>query len=146
MNKTDHAGIEVSQEELLVALRREEQTLPLQSFPNIPEGHRAVVRYLARQGRRVQVCLESTGVYGLDVSLLLHQRPGRGSDGGQSARRPPFCSGSDGAQQDRSAGRSGVAGVRGAHAVSVVASALADRPASVRAGPAHRGGDRSVRR
>ncbi len=76
MNKNDFAGIEVSQEELLVALRREEQTLPLKPFPNTPEGHRAVVRYLARQGRRVRVCLESTGVYGLDVSLLLHQRPG----------------------------------------------------------------------
>ncbi len=76
MNKHDFAGIEVSQEELLVALRREEQTLPLKSFPNTPEGHRAMARYLARQGRRVRVCLESTGVYGLDVSLLLQQRPG----------------------------------------------------------------------
>ena len=76
MNKNDFAGIEVSREELLVALRREEQTLPLKSFPNTPQGYRAVARYLARQGRRVRVCLESTGVYGLDVALLLHQRPG----------------------------------------------------------------------
>ena len=76
MNKNDFAGMEVSQKELLVALRRGEQTLPLESFPNTPEGHRAVVRYLARKGRRVRVCLESTGVYGLDVALLLHQRPG----------------------------------------------------------------------
>ena len=30
MDKSDFAGIEVSQDELLVALRREEQTLPLQ--------------------------------------------------------------------------------------------------------------------
>src|SRR3990172_2340627 len=76
MDKRDFAGIEVSKDELLVALRREEQTLPLQSFPNTPEGHRAVVRYLARKGRRVQVCLESTGVYGLDGALLLHQQAG----------------------------------------------------------------------
>jgi len=76
MNKTDHAGIEVSKDELLVALRRGEQTLPLQSFPNTPTGHRALVHYLARKGRVVQVCLESTGVYGLDLALLLQKRPG----------------------------------------------------------------------
>ncbi len=76
MNKSDFAGIEVSKDELLVALRRGEQTLPLASFPNTPQGHRAVVRYLARKGRRVRVCLESTGVYSLDVALLLHQPPG----------------------------------------------------------------------
>ena len=38
MDKNDFAGIEVSAKELLVALRREEQTLPLESFPNTPEG------------------------------------------------------------------------------------------------------------
>jgi len=76
VDKRDFAGIEVSKDKLLVALRREEQTLPLHSFPNTPEGHRAVAQYLARQGRRVQVCLESTGVYGLDVALLLHKQAG----------------------------------------------------------------------
>src|SRR3990172_9243692 len=76
MDKNDFAGIEVSQDELLVALRREEQTLPWQSFPNTAEGHRALVRYLARQSRVVRACLESTGVYGLDLALLLHQQAG----------------------------------------------------------------------
>lgn len=74
MDNRDFAGIEVSQEELLVALRRGEQTLPLASFPNTAEGHRAVARYLVRKGRRVHVCLESTGVYGLDLALWLHQQ------------------------------------------------------------------------
>ncbi len=76
MNKTDYCGIEVSSQELLVALRRGEQALPLKSFPNIPEGHRAIARYLARPGRVVRVCLESTGVYGLDLALLLQKRAG----------------------------------------------------------------------
>jgi len=76
MNKSDFAGIEVSQEELLVALRRGEQTLPLKSFPNTGEGHRALARYLARKSRVVRACLESTGVYGLDLALLLQKRPG----------------------------------------------------------------------
>ena len=76
MDKRDYGGIEVSAKELLVALRRGEQTLPLRSFPNTPEGHRAVAHYLARKGRLVRVCLESTGAYGLDLALLLEKRPG----------------------------------------------------------------------
>ena len=72
----DFAGIEVSAKELLVALRRAERTLPLESFPNTPEGHRALARYLARRGRQVRVCLESTGVYGLDLSLRLQKQRG----------------------------------------------------------------------
>lgn len=76
MSKRDHAGIEVSSEELLVALRREEQLLPLKSFPNTAAGHRAVVRYLVRNKAVVRLCLESTGVYGLDLALLLHQQAG----------------------------------------------------------------------
>lgn len=76
MDKRDYCGIEVSAKELLVALRRGGQTLPLKSFPNTPEGHRAVARYLVRKGYVVRVCLESTGVYGLDLALLLQKRAG----------------------------------------------------------------------
>ena len=43
MDQSDFAGIEVSQEELLVALRREEQTRPLRSFPNTPPGQQESV-------------------------------------------------------------------------------------------------------
>jgi DNA-binding PadR family transcriptional regulator len=64
MHHSDFAGIEVSAKELLVALRRGEQTLPRKSFSNTPEGHRAVVRYLARKGRRVRVCMESPASMG----------------------------------------------------------------------------------
>lgn len=76
MNNICFAGIEVSLLELLVALSREGQTLPLRSFPNTPEGHRALADYLARPGSRVRVCLESTGVYGLDLALLLDRQEG----------------------------------------------------------------------
>ena len=76
MDNRDHAGIEVSKDELLAALRRGEQTLPSKSFPNTPPGHRDLARYLARKGRGVRVCLEATGVYGLDLALLLHKRAG----------------------------------------------------------------------
>jgi transposase len=76
VDKRDDCGIEVSSKELVVALRRGEQTLPLKSFPNAPEGHRAIVHHLVRKGRSVRVCLESTGVYGLDLALLLEKQTG----------------------------------------------------------------------
>jgi transposase len=76
MDKRDYSGIEISAEELLVALRRGEQTLPVKSFPNTPEGHLAVARYLVRKGYVVRVCLESTGVYGLDLALFLEKQAG----------------------------------------------------------------------
>jgi transposase len=76
VNNICFAGIEVSSQELLVALSHGGRTLPLQSFPNSPEGHRAIAHYLARPGGLVRVCLESTGVYGLDLALLLEGREG----------------------------------------------------------------------
>src|SRR3990172_2429342 len=76
MHKSDFTGIEVSAKELLVALRRGEQTLPLQSFSHTPAGYRALGPHLARKGRRVRVCMESTGVYGLDLALLLQKHSG----------------------------------------------------------------------
>lgn len=75
MLKTDHAGIEVSSKELIVALRRDGKLKPWKSFPNAPGGHQAIVRYLARKGHQVRVCLESTGIYGLDLALALHAAP-----------------------------------------------------------------------
>ena len=68
-DQVDPCGTEVSAEELIVALRRKGVQQPLKSFPNTPEGHREIGRYLARPGRLVRVCLESTGVYGLDLAL-----------------------------------------------------------------------------
>ena len=76
MDKKDYCGIEVSAKNLLVALRRDASTLPLKSFPNTPEGHRDIVLYLARKGRAVRVCMESTGVYGLDLALRLQKQAG----------------------------------------------------------------------
>ncbi len=76
LDQIDPCGTEVSAEELIVALRRKGVPQPLQSFPNTPQGHREMVRYLARPGRWVRVCLESTGVYGLDLALALAAQAG----------------------------------------------------------------------
>ena len=69
----DPCGIEVSSHLLVVAGRTEDHDQPLREFSNIREGHQAVLRYLARSGRSVRVAMESTGLYGLDLALALHQ-------------------------------------------------------------------------
>jgi transposase len=69
----DPCGIEISQLTLVVALRCGDHDESPREFPNSAEGHQGVLRFLARSGRRVQVAMESTGLYGLDLALALHQ-------------------------------------------------------------------------
>jgi transposase len=76
MSNLDTCGIEVSAKELLVRLRRQGELEPLRNFSNTPEGWEMVVRYLRRVGRVVRVCLESSGLYGLDLALALSAAPG----------------------------------------------------------------------
>jgi transposase len=66
-------GIEVSQLTLLVALRARDRNEPQREFPNTSAGHQAVLRFLQRAASPVRVALESTGLYGLDLALALHQ-------------------------------------------------------------------------
>lgn len=66
-------GIEVSYRTLLVAWRGHDHAEPLREFPNTREGHQAVLRFLERSARPVRVAMESTGLYGLDLALTLHQ-------------------------------------------------------------------------
>jgi transposase len=69
----DPCGIEVSQLTWVVALRAHDHDEPPREFPNTREGHQAVLRFLERSARPVRVALESTGLYGLDLALALHQ-------------------------------------------------------------------------
>jgi transposase len=66
-------GIEVSHLTLVVALRCGERDEAPRDFPNTPEGHQAVLRFLGRSERPVRVAMESTGLYGLDLALTLHR-------------------------------------------------------------------------
>lgn len=78
MNKShsfDPCGIEVSARELHVALQRDVRLEPLRVFPNTPLGHQALRRWLLRGDRPVRLCLESTGLYGLDLALALTGHP-----------------------------------------------------------------------
>jgi len=69
----DPCGLEVSAQTLLVALGREGRAAARREFPNTPQGHQAVLGFLARWGRPVRVVMESTGLYGLDLARCLHQ-------------------------------------------------------------------------
>jgi len=66
-------GIEVSAQTLVVALGPPERPASLREFPNTPAGHQGVLRFLERAGQPVRVAMESTGLYGLDLALCLHQ-------------------------------------------------------------------------
>lgn len=71
MSNSDAGGIEVSAKELLVRVRREGEGEPARRFANTAAGHAEIGRYLRRAGRVVRVCMESTGLYGLDLALAL---------------------------------------------------------------------------
>ena len=72
MDKMDFCGIEVSAKELVVALRRHGSVQRLRSFPNHPAGYLSLIRYLSTPEGVVRICLEATGLYGLDLALALH--------------------------------------------------------------------------
>ncbi len=76
MSNLDTCGIEVSAKELVVRLRRQEELEPLRNFTNTPEGHEILLRHLRRAGRVVRVCLEASGLYGLDLALALSASEG----------------------------------------------------------------------
>ncbi len=67
-----HAGIDVSARSLAV---RVEGRAALLEFSNDARGHRALVRRLTHKGRQARVCLEASGIYGLDLALALHAHP-----------------------------------------------------------------------
>jgi len=76
MSNLDSCGIEVSAKQLVIRLRRQGDLEPLREFTNTPQDHEMVVRYLRQAGRVVRVCLESSGLYGLDLALALSAATG----------------------------------------------------------------------
>ena len=71
MDKSAECGIDVSAKVLVVVLRRHGQCETERSFPNTLAGHKELKHYLTRAAAGVRVCLESTGLYGLDLALYL---------------------------------------------------------------------------
>lgn len=75
MDKLDTAGVEVSAKVLVVALKSDGQ-IRSSEFANTASGHKQLIRYLHCQSQRVRVCMESTGLYGLDLALVLYAERG----------------------------------------------------------------------
>ena len=73
MKKMVLVGIDISANELVIAVERDGESLPVTSFENDATGHRKLIRWLTKSTRSVRVCLEATGVYGLDLSVALHR-------------------------------------------------------------------------
>ena len=74
MNKSldfDPCGIEVSARTLVVRRRRPGQSDAVREFSNTAAGHQALLGWLQSAGRGLRVCLEATGLYGLDLALTL---------------------------------------------------------------------------
>jgi transposase len=73
VNQSRFAGIDVSAKSLVVSYEsRPGKAHPLQ-VPNTPQGHRELCETLSAPSTPIQVCLEATGNYSLDVALALHQ-------------------------------------------------------------------------
>src|SRR5229473_2964603 len=69
-------GIDVSAAQLVVALESIGGGWRQRSFPNRTRGHQALILWLQKDGTRVRVCLEATGLYSLDLALALHAASG----------------------------------------------------------------------
>ena len=72
MDKMAVCGLEVSARELVVAMVGK----PVQRTANSAAGHRRLLAILTRGGKRVRVVMEATGMYGLDVALVLSAAAG----------------------------------------------------------------------
>jgi transposase len=69
-------GIDVSRDELVVALRRAERDRPLRCFANTVAGRQQLLAWMTACGTVVRVTMEATGVYSLDLALLLSRAEG----------------------------------------------------------------------
>ncbi len=64
-------GVDVGSRVFHVAVHGEQE---VREFENSIAGRKALVRHLKKRRRDVRVVLESTGVYGLELALLMHEQ------------------------------------------------------------------------
>jgi transposase len=66
-------GVDVSAKKFDVALRVGKGRVDSQSFANDGPGHRAFIKYMKKRWKSIRVVMESTGIYGLDLALAIHE-------------------------------------------------------------------------
>jgi transposase len=72
MKQVNQIGVDVDSEELVCAMQRVGQRLPLARFANNAAGHKKFIRWATKGGHPARVCLEATGIYSLEFALALH--------------------------------------------------------------------------
>lgn len=70
------AGGDISASEIVVALERDGAGRERATFANTTAGRKAMVTWLNKRGADVQVVIEATGIYSLDVAFALHRASG----------------------------------------------------------------------
>lgn len=70
------AGGDVSAGEIVFALERDDARRERATFANTAAGRKAMVTWLNKRGTDVQVVIEATGIYSLDVAFALHRASG----------------------------------------------------------------------
>jgi transposase len=73
---TLYCGIDVSAKSLTVAIQRVGHPLEQRNFQNNPDGHKALIIWLAKAKSPARVSLEATGVYSLDLAFALDAAEG----------------------------------------------------------------------
>jgi transposase len=76
IQETMYCGIDVSAKSLTVAIQRLHQPVEQKTFPNNPNGHRALIVWLRKAKSPVRVSLEATGIYSLDLAFALDAAEG----------------------------------------------------------------------
>lgn len=71
-----HAGGDVGSREIVVALERQDGRRERATFPNTAAGHKSLVSWLTKRGTTVQIVIEATGIYSLDVAFALQRAKG----------------------------------------------------------------------
>ena len=70
------AGADIGSKEIVVALERHDGQRERATFANSIVGRKAMVSWLNKRGSDVQVVIEATGIYSLDVAFALHRASG----------------------------------------------------------------------
>src|SRR5580658_3929550 len=76
VQETTYCGVDVSAKSLTVAIQGVGQPVEQRSFPNNPNGHRALIVWLRKAKSPVRVSLEATGIYSLDLAFALNAAEG----------------------------------------------------------------------
>lgn len=76
MHKSIECGVEISAQELVVVWTGKQDGPVERTFANTAAGHKQLLGALGGGQVAVKVCMEATGVYGLDLALLLSAQEG----------------------------------------------------------------------